>query len=164
MKKTLLALAACLVATGILAQNKALPSANVKTLEGQSVNVQELAKDKITVFSFWATWCRPCLEELEAIQELYPEWREKYDMQLVAVSVDDARQLARVKPLAANRGWEYIVVTDAAKEFQNLMNVANPPVTILVNKKGEIVYEHLGYAPGAEWELEEKIKATAAKK
>jgi hypothetical protein len=43
------------------------------------------------------------------------------------------------------------------------MNVSNPPLTVLVNQKGEIIFEHLGYTSGDELELEEKIKAAAGK-
>ena len=157
----------CLFAAfSLAAQNKTLPTANVKTPEGQNISVKDLAPEgKITVFSFWATWCKPCIAELDAIKDLYPEWQEKYNVQFVAVSVDDARTLARVKTFAANKGWDYIIVTDAAKEFQTAMNVSNPPLTVLVNQKGEIIFEHLGYTSGNELELEEKIiEAAGAKK
>lgn len=162
MKKTLLALAVCFVAASLFAQNKPLPSVEVKTLDGQSVNIQSLAKQgQITVISFWATWCKPCVLELETIKDLYPEWKEKYHVEFVAVSVDDAKTVARVKPFVANKGWEYTIVTDPAKAFQTAMNVTNPPLTVLVNQAGEIVSEHLGYTSGDELELEEKIKALA---
>jgi cytochrome c biogenesis protein CcmG, thiol:disulfide interchange protein DsbE len=159
MKKTIVSFFFSVIALVAVAQSKTLPSANVKSLEGQSLTVKDLAPaGKITVFSFWATWCKPCIQELEAIQELYPEWQEKYKVELVAVSVDDSRTQARVKPFVAGKGWKYTIVTDATKEFQTAMSVTNPPLTVLVNSKGEIVYEHLGYTAGDELELEEKIK------
>jgi cytochrome c biogenesis protein CcmG, thiol:disulfide interchange protein DsbE len=165
MKKTIVFTSALLLALTVFAQSKNLPSANVKTLEGQSVSVKDLAPaGKITVFSFWATWCKPCIQELEAIKEVYPDWQKDYHVELVAVSVDDSRTLARVKPFTTNKGWAYTIVTDAAKEFQTAMSVTNPPLTVLVNEKGEIVFEHLGYTAGDELELEEKIKELLPKK
>ena len=160
MKKKFVVAFTCLLASfSAVAQNKTLPAANVKTPEGQTVSVKDLAPEgQLTVFSFWATWCKPCIAELDAIKDLYPEWKEKYGVEFVAVSVDDARTLARVKTFATNKGWEYTIVTDAAKEFQTAMNVSNPPLTVLVNEKGEIIFEHLGYTSGNELELEEKIK------
>ena len=160
MQKLFTFVAASLLACSLSAQSKTLPTANVKTLEGQSVTVKSLAPEgKITVFSFWATWCKPCIQELDAIKDLYPDWQEKYGVEFVAVSMDDARTAARVKPFTTNRGWLYTIVNDAAREFQQAMNVSNPPLTLLVNAKGEVIFEHLGYAPGDELELEEKIKA-----
>jgi cytochrome c biogenesis protein CcmG, thiol:disulfide interchange protein DsbE len=166
MKKSIaLTVSLLLAVIGLFAQNKSLPSANVKSPEGQSIAVKDLAPEgKLTVFSFWATWCKPCIAELDAIKDLYPEWKEKYNVEFVAVSVDDARTVARVKTFATNKGWEYTIVTDAAKEFQTAMNVSNPPLTVLVNGKGEVIFEHLGYTAGNEIELEEKIKEAAEKK
>ncbi|MBK8429501.1 MAG: TlpA family protein disulfide reductase [Lewinellaceae bacterium] len=107
MKKTFLMLATCLVAASGFAQ-KSLPSANVKTLQGQTINVQELGKTgKITVISFWATWCSPCKKELDAIKDYYPDWQEKYNMELVAISVDDARTAAKIPAMIEEKGWEY---------------------------------------------------------
>ena len=159
MKKTFLMLATCLVAASGFAQ-KSLPSANVKTLQGQTINVQELGKTgKITVISFWATWCSPCKKELDAIKDYYPEWQEKYNMELVAISVDDARTAAKIPAMIEEKGWEYRILHDANKEFQMAANVASVPYTLLLDQSGNIVFEHVGYTPGDEIELEEQIKA-----
>ncbi|MCB0542965.1 MAG: TlpA family protein disulfide reductase [Saprospiraceae bacterium] len=159
MKKTLLVLAACSIALATNAQNKTLPSANVKTLEGQSMNVQSIAESgKITVISFWATWCSPCKKELDAIKDYYEEWQENYDMELVAVSVDDTRTAAKIPAMVKEKGWEYRVLIDSNKEFQQTANVSSVPHTLLLDQNGNIVFEHVGYAPGDELELEEKIK------
>lgn len=160
MKKVLLGFAALLLSAAVMAQSKSLPSANLKTLQGQVLNAQELGKSgKITVISFWATWCSPCKKELDAIKEYYDEWKEKYDMELVAISVDDARTAAKIPAMIEEKGWEYRVLHDANKEFQMAANVASVPYTLLLDHKGNIVFEHVGYAPGDELELEEKIKA-----
>ena len=165
MKKILLTLLTALAANLLLAQTKTLPSANVKTLEGQVFNIQDLAKSgKITVISFWATWCSPCKKELDAIMDYYEEWQEKYDMQLVAVSVDDPRTAAKIPAMVAEKGWEYKILVDSGKEFQLAANVASVPHTLLLDQKGNVVYEHTGYAPGDELELEERFKTLTEKK
>ncbi|MBK9338727.1 MAG: TlpA family protein disulfide reductase [Lewinellaceae bacterium] len=160
MKKTLLVLLACIGVAGLFAQdNKTLPSAKIKTLEGQTLDVQELGKTgKITVISFWATWCSPCKKELDAILDYYPEWQKKYDMELVAVSVDDPRTVAKVPAMVAQKNWPYRILHDFNKEFQQVANVASVPYTILLDSKGNVVYEHTGYAPGDELELEDRMK------
>ena len=159
MKKTLLSFAVGLLAVSAFAQNKSLPSANVKTLEGQSMNVQELGKSgKITVISFWATWCSPCKKELDAIKDYYADWKKDYDMELVAISVDDTRTAAKIPAMVKVKGWEYRIPHDNNKEFQPTANVASVPHTLLPDQNGNIVFEHVGYAPGDELELEEKIK------
>ena len=160
MKKTLLALAACFVTLTAFSQAKVLPSVQVKTLQGQTLNVQEHGKTgKITVISFWATWCSPCKKELDAILDYYEDWQKDYGVELVAISVDDARTAAKIPAMVEEKGWPYRVLIDANKEFQQAANVASVPYTILLDAAGNIVFEHSGYAPGDELELEERIKA-----
>ena len=150
------------MATIATAQEKSLPSVDIKYLDGKSVDIQDFATNgKITVVSFWATWCSPCKKELDAIADLYPDWQEDYDMELVAVSIDTRRAVATVPAMVASKGWEYTVLTGKATELQNAFNFQTIPQTFLVDQKGNIVYHHNGYTPGDEFELEEKIEALA---
>lgn len=144
---------------------KTLPSVEVKTLDGKSVNIQDYTKEgKITVISFWATWCKPCQQELDNISELYPEWKEKYDVQFLAITIDTQRALAKVGPLVESKGWEYTILSDANQQLKNALNFQAIPQTFLANQNGEIVFEHSGYVPGNEFELEEKIVALKGEK
>lgn len=159
MNKILAFFAAFLLVCSLSAQNKTLPSANVKTMEGQSFNIQELAKSgKVTVISFWAIWCSPCRKELDAINDYYEEWKEKYNLDVIAVSIDDSRTVANVKGVVEKHGWPFRILLDTQREFMQSMNVNNPPYTILLDKNGNVVMEHLGYTPGDELELEKKIQ------
>lgn len=146
------------------AQNQTLPSVQVKNLEGQPMDFKSVADSgKITVVSFWATWCAPCIKELEAINEHYASWKEKYNMELVAVSIDDARNSKKVKPKVLGYGWEYEIVLDENSDLARAMNVNNPPMTFIVDREGNVVWSHQGYTPGAEEELEARIKEIASK-
>jgi len=141
-----------------------IPNVDVKTLEGETINIQEFANnDKITVLSFWATWCSPCKRELDAIAEVYEEWQSEYNAELVAITIDDARALPKVKPMVESKRWEYTVLSDMKQELMRGLNFQNVPMTFLLNKEGEVVYTHAGYAPGDEYELEDKIKELAGK-
>jgi cytochrome c biogenesis protein CcmG, thiol:disulfide interchange protein DsbE len=139
---------------------RALPAAELKTLDGKPVNVRDyVGNGKITVLSFWATWCSPCKKELDAIAEYYADWQKDYNVQILAITIDTQRELPKVKPMVSTKGWEYIVLSDAAGQLKNALNFPAVPQTYLVDKNGNIVYEHSGYVPGDELELEKKIKA-----
>ena len=141
-----------------------LPAVNVKTMEGKSVNIQDLVGNgKITVISFWATWCSPCKRELDAIADIYPDWQEEFDVELLAVTIDDARGVAKVPGMVAAKGWEYKILSDSKQELQRALNFQTVPQTFLLNATGEIVYTHSGYSPGDEYELEDHIKKVAGK-
>jgi cytochrome c biogenesis protein CcmG/thiol:disulfide interchange protein DsbE len=140
----------------------ALPSMQIKDMDGNMVNVKDLAdSNHLTIISFWATWCGPCIKELDQIQQVYAEWQEKYKAQLIAVTVDDSRNTRKVKPMVIGRGWTYKVLMDENQDLARSLNVNNPPMTFLINKKGQIVYSHQGYVPGAEDELEKKLQEAA---
>lgn len=138
---------------------KSVPSVEVQNLEGKQVDLQEqLDKDKLTILSFWATWCKPCKDELDAVSELYAEWQKKYNVELVAVSIDDSRTQRRVIPMIEQKEWPYTFLVDPNSNAKRALNFRVIPQTFLVNGEGKIIYSHTGYTPGAEFELEEKIK------
>lgn len=140
-------------------QKQQLPSVMVKKMDGSPVNIQDYGKTgKIMIISFWATWCTPCIKELNNVLDLYDDWQKKYGLELVAVSMDDARTSSKVQPVANSLGWPYLILLDENKDLARAMNVNNPPQTILIDQNGNIVYVHNGYTEGSEIELEEQIK------
>jgi peroxiredoxin len=138
---------------------KSMPDVEVQDLEGKKVNLKDYVKeDKLTILSFWATWCKPCKSELDAINSLYEEWQSEYDVELVAVSIDDTRTSRKIIPMVAQKGWPYTILTDTNQNVQRALNFRTIPQTFLVDGNGKIIYSHSGYQPGAEYELEDKIK------
>ncbi len=136
-----------------------LPDITLKDVDGNNVNVQSLGQTgKITIISFWATWCKPCLKELKNLDALMEDWSAKYNVELVAVSIDNARNTMKVKPTVAGNGWEFQVLLDVNGELQRAMNATNPPYTVLVDQNGQIVYTHTGYLDGDEYDLEKEIQ------
>lgn len=147
----------------LMAQN-ALPTVDVKNLDGQTLSLKDLTgTGKISVISFWATWCSPCKKELDAIADYYPEWKEKYNVELFAITIDNSRQLAKVPGLVETKGWEYTVLAADQNQMQSAFNFQTIPQTFLVDQTGHIVYTHSGYVPGDEYELEDHIKELAKK-
>jgi thiol-disulfide isomerase/thioredoxin len=138
---------------------KMLPIVSLKNIEGKEITTESLAKSgKITVISFWATWCTPCKKELNNIAEFYGEWQKEYGVQVVAVSIDDAQTAARVSSYVNASNWQYTVLLDANQDLKRAMNIQSIPYTILLNAQGEIVYSHEGYVEGDEYALEDQIR------
>lgn len=136
-----------------------LPSVTVKTLDGKSITTDQLSNDgKPMIISFWALWCKPCIKELTTIAEVYPDWVAETGVKIVAVSIDDARSSARVKPFAEGKGWEYEILLDPNGDFKRAMNVNLIPHTFVVNGQGEIVWQHTSFTEGGELELIEIIR------
>lgn len=149
------------VSTGLMAQKK-VPDVKLKTLKKQTVSLHEsLQEADYTVLSFWATWCAPCKRELNTIAEVYEDWQKKYNMQLIAITIDDQRMLSKVPAMVATNWWEYPVLADEDSSLRNAINVTSIPRTFIVDREGKILYDHNGYKPGDEVELEEKLKTLA---
>jgi cytochrome c biogenesis protein CcmG/thiol:disulfide interchange protein DsbE len=144
--------------------SKKLPNITIADLQGKPVNIVDFtSKGKVTVLSFWATWCAPCKRELDAIADLYPTWQQEYNTVLAAITIDNARALTQVKPLIEEKGWEYQVLVDSKQELQQALNFQVVPQTFVVDASGNIVYQHEGYTPGDEYELEKVLKGLAGK-
>lgn len=142
--------------------NQTLPDVNLKTLDGKTISIKEhVKKNDYTVLSFWATWCGPCKKELDALQDFYEEWQEEYNVELIAVTIDNARGLSKVKPMVNTKGWGFTVLSDGKQELQRGLNFQTIPQTFIVDSDGNVVYSHNGYNPGDEEELSDKIAKLA---
>lgn len=158
MKKIILLIALFSSFYGIA--QKTMPSLDVKSLDGSMKNVVSSfnEKDKLYVFAFWATWCAPCIEELNAMDEVYEDWKKEINVEVIAVSVDDSRTEKRVKPLVNGKGWEYTILLDHNQALKRSLGISNPPY-LLVVKNNEILFTQNGHNPGSEAELFEKLKS-----
>ena len=98
MKKIYFLLLAILFINISFAQ-KSIPNITLQNLENTPVKIASFTENKLIILSFWATWCIPCINELNAINEVYENWQEETNVQLIAVSIDDNRTISRVRPL-----------------------------------------------------------------
>ncbi len=136
-----------------------MPNIELNAISGESVNLSTDFNevDKLYVFSFWATWCAPCINELEAMHKKYATWKESLNVEIIAVSIDDSRTQKRVKPFLNGKGWTYNVLLDSNQELKRALSIVNVPYTIVV-KNSKIVFVSNGYSQGAEEELYIKLK------
>lgn len=105
-----------------------LPSVQVKDLSGKTIDTATLSNDgKPFAISFFATWCKPCQRELRAIAEVYPDWQDETGMKMYIVSIDEAQNVSKVKPLVDGEGWEYEVLLDTNSDFFRSLGLQSVP-------------------------------------
>jgi cytochrome c biogenesis protein CcmG, thiol:disulfide interchange protein DsbE len=165
MKKIILsALLISSVFVNATAQTKPLPTTEVRDINGKKVAFNEaFEKGKVTMVSFWATWCIPCKKEIKAIKGHLAEWQKETPFNYATVSVDDARAAAMVKTYSKTQGWDFPVLMDPNSDLKRSLNFSNVPFTIIIDKAGNVAYMHTGYEDGGEQELYEKVKELTAK-
>ena len=165
MKKLFLTITAiALFSTLSVAQSRTLPSVDVKTLDGENINITAIENDgNPIVISFWATWCKPCKKELNNISEVYEDWQDETGVKVIAISIDNSRSMAKVSPYVNASDWDYEVYLDPNGDLKRAMGVSTVPHTFLLNAKKEIVWQHKGYVDGDEDELLEQIEKIVKK-
>jgi thiol-disulfide isomerase/thioredoxin len=138
---------------------KNLPDLNLSALDGKNISLKNdfAEKDKLYIFSFWASWCAPCINELDEMNEIQAEWEKTINFEVIAVATDDTRTQKRVKPLVSGKEWEYTILLDTNQDFKRALSIVNIPYTIVV-KNNKIVHIQNGYVPGNEVDLFEKLK------
>ena len=145
----------CIISLFVYFSNsqKVIPDIGLKTLNGKSIkSSQAINQDGFTIISFWATWCIPCINELDAINEVISDWNEKENITVLAISTDDSRSKKRVRPLINGKDWVFDVISDSNQDFKRALGVVGIPHTI-VTYKSEIIHRRIGYTPGEEEDL-----------
>ena len=146
---------------GIL--ERTIPATDIKTMTGEVFNTSNIDNaGKPMIISFFALWCKPCLRELTAINDVYQDWQGETGVKLVAISIDDARSMPNVMPTVNGNGWEYEFYCDPNGDFKRAMGVNMIPHVFILDGEKKVVYQHTSYAEGGENELYEIIKKVAA--
>lgn len=151
-------IACALLIAGSFSFAQELPSLTLKDLDGNNTDLNKLVEgENVYIFSFWATWCVPCINELDAISEVYEDWQDETKVRLIAIATDDTRTKKRIRPMVNGKGWEYLVLYDDNQDLKRALNITTLPHT-LVLKNQKIIHRRTGYNPGVEDELYEIIK------
>ena len=119
-----------------------------KQLDGSASEAVDFSRTEgPTIVAFWATWCAPCKQELDAYAKTYAAWRDAYGVEVYAVSVDQARAQAKVPGMVAEKGWPFPVLLDAEQTIMERLGLMSIPQMYIVDAAGNIAYEHAGFEP-----------------
>jgi len=127
---------------------------DLQNIAGGSMTSEDF-KGKVTVVDVWATWCKPCLEEIPKYNELYDSLESK-DVAVVGIAVESPRRdiQSRVRQL----GIKYPVLIGDDETLQAFGRVEAFPTTVVINKDGKIYRQYRGAVP----HKEERIKQDVA--
>jgi thiol-disulfide isomerase/thioredoxin len=143
------------------AVRRPLPDFTLTDIAGKKWTAADL-RGKAVLLNFWATWCGPCRSELPHVQELYERSKDRRDVVVVTVSVDENPGL--IEPMVKEEKYTFPVLVAGAGSFTNWAPNGIPQ-SYVVDPNGTIVEEQLGFGGDGEvWlkKMEARLRKAAA--
>ena len=138
-----------------LAASKA-PDFTLRDINGKKHTLSDY-EGKVVLLNFWATWCMPCQSEMPHIQKMKNELEED-GLVVLSVSIDEAKDISKVKPLVKRNRYDFTVLLDKETKVVSLYNPDKTvPYTSIIDRDGNFYYSKVSYAPGDEVELKKKV-------
>lgn len=113
---------------------------------------------ELVIVNFWASWCRPCLDEMPSMRELKKKFKEN-ELAIVGINADEENQLKNIhetlKKLKIKD--EFIIIPDTDMAILNAFNVTALPVSV-VYLRGKVVDVHHGPVDFNSGEYEDKVR------
>lgn len=138
-------------------QEKSLPQVKLKDMKNKIQSLDKIVDGKITLINFWATYCVPCRKEMKHLNRISTTYADS-NVQVVGISIDDSRTVGRVKSMVKSQKLNYKILLDTEQKLYKNFNTTAMPFSILVNTDGKILWQHTGYLPGDEAQMELEIK------
>ena len=159
IKSILMGLALSVFAATSLAssglEGQQAPDFALKSSTGENLRLSEYRGD-VVMINFWATWCGPCRQEMPLLDELYARY-QRVGFNLLGVNIDDDSR--RAMQMIDELGVSFPVLFDASKEVSKLYEVEAMPVTVLVDREGNVRHVHHGYKPGYEEKYLDEVRS-----
>ncbi len=108
--------------------------------DGRTMSLGDL-RGKVALVNFWATWCKPCEEEMPAMEQLYLELAPE-GFEMVAISVDEKRE--DVEAFQARMQISFPILLDPAQESSRAYQTMGYPESLLLDPEGRIIERYVG--------------------
>ncbi|MDH4054239.1 MAG: TlpA family protein disulfide reductase [Gammaproteobacteria bacterium] len=136
-------------------EGRSAPDFALKSSTGENLRLSEY-RGEVVMVNFWATWCGPCRQEMPLLDELYQRY-ERVGFNLLGVNIDDDSRKAM--KMIEELGVNFPVLFDSRKEVSKLYEVEAMPVTVLIDREGNVRYVHHGYKPGYEEKYLDQVRS-----
>ena len=129
--------------------NSVAPNFVSRDINGSSYVLSD-HRGEIIILNLWATWCGPCMLELPHLNMIDKKYEDK-NVNVIAVSIDSARDASRVRSYVRSRGYVFTTLHDYTTSIVLQYRASKIiPFTVIIDRKGKIIYQKSGYAPGDE--------------
>ena len=149
------ALILCLTGTASAsALTGAAPDFTLKSESGKNLRLSE-HRGQVVMINFWASWCGPCRQEMPILDQLQQRY-SKAGFTVLGVNVE--RDSSQAERLLKDMDISFPILFDSDSVVSKLYDVSAMPVTVMIDKDGNMRYLHKGYKPGFEDQYRQQIK------
>lgn len=131
------------------------PQFHLASMAGKDINLAQY-KGQVVMINFWASWCGPCRDEMPILEKLHAKYKPM-GFTLIGVNVEPDSSAAanwlKATPVT------FPILFDTKSEVSKLYSVPGMPSTVIVDRKGNLRWMHVGYKAGDENEYLSQIRA-----
>ncbi|MGJ1261147.1 TlpA family protein disulfide reductase [Sphingobacterium spiritivorum] len=103
-----------------------------------------MLKGKVVLINFFATWCPPCRQELPRVEnEIWAKYKSRTDFSLLVFAREEGWD--KLDPFMSKQQYTFPVFPDLKREIFSKYADTGIPRNVILNKKGEVVYQSIGY-------------------
>ena len=114
------------------------PKFTFQSMAGDQVSLDQL-KGKILYIDIWATWCKPCLQQLPAMKELEEKYRGS-NVEFISISVDADKDKAKWASMVKEKGMQGIqLFAGRGTSFHQDYKISSIPRFLIIGKDGELI-------------------------
>lgn len=128
----------------------------LKDLQNNLQEFEELKGENLTLIDFWASWCKPCKKAIPYLNDIYANYKEK-GVEIIGINCDGPRSISKVIPLSKSLRIQYPVLLDIDAAVKNDLNIMLFPTLIMVDASGNIVWTHEGFVSGDDEHIKKAI-------
>ncbi|MEH6567641.1 MAG: TlpA disulfide reductase family protein [Halioglobus sp.] len=154
--KNILLLFMLVYASSTLAVTDTGPAENftLKSAGGENIRLSEY-RGQVVLINFWASWCGPCRQEMPHLDAIHQKY-QPMGFTVFGVNVEQDRKMA--DKILRDIPVSFPILFDDSNLVSELYDVDAMPVTVLVDRNGDIRFMHRGYKPGYEHEYEKQVR------
>lgn len=148
------------LATGTAELGQPVPAYAAERMDGTPIALAEL-KGQAVLLNVWATWCKPCREEIPALDSLHREFSPR-GLVVAGVSIDVINDTAQIVGFARGLGASYPLWRDADDRVSNVFRAIGVPSTYLIDREGVLRWRAIGAVHASDARLRAMLDSVLA--